>query len=159
RERLFALDKVGEADMLAVQLDIQNRLAERWQKLLLQTLAPAACADHPRRAEMRRFVEEWGGGRAVPESVGYRLVMMFRQRVVMGVLEPLTARCQRAEEGFSFMHLAQREGAPWKIVSERPAHLLDPRYQSWDDFLLSRIDAVSDELSREGGDLAERTWG
>jgi penicillin amidase len=159
RERLFALDRAGEDDMLDIQLDIQNRLAERWHKLLLETLTPEVCRNYPPRAEMRRFLEDWGGGRAGPESVGYRLVMMFRQRVITGVLDPLTARCQQADGGFSYLQLAQREAAPWKIVNERPAHLLDRRYKTWDDFLLACIDAVRDELLREGDDLAERTWG
>jgi penicillin amidase len=47
----------------------------------------------------------------------------------------------------------------WALVTERPAHLLDPRYPSWDALLLSAADAVLEELTKDGRRLAERTWG
>jgi penicillin amidase len=44
-------------------------------------------------------------------------------------------------------------------VTERPAHLLAPRYARWEDLLLGSLDAALDELTKDGAALAARTWG
>ena len=47
----------------------------------------------------------------------------------------------------------------WALVTERPAHLLDPRHASWDALLLAALDEAVLELTKDGRPLAERTWG
>jgi penicillin amidase len=44
-------------------------------------------------------------------------------------------------------------------VSERPAHLLSPRYASWDDQLLAALDRALDSAPRGAADLSSWTWG
>jgi penicillin amidase len=51
------------------------------------------------------------------------------------------------------------EAAAWKLVSERPAGLLDPKFASWDDLLLDCARRLSIELGKQPGGLAARTWG
>ncbi len=106
---------------------------------------------------MRGLVEKSWTGHASIDSVGYRLVKEFRREVRNRVFEAIVARCAAAEERFDLGELRQLEGPLWKLVTERPAHLLDPRYRSWDDLLLTSADAVL--ASYEGQSLAERTWG
>jgi penicillin amidase len=53
---------------------------------------------------------------------------------------------------------ARWEGPVWAIVTGRPAHLLDPRFPSWDALLLDALDGVVADLTKIGP-LAERTWG
>ena len=43
-------------------------------------------------------------------------------------------------------------------MRERPAHLLDPAYPTWDAFLLAALDRTLTTLTAEGP-LAARTWG
>jgi penicillin G amidase len=161
RNDLLAVDKASEADMLRVQLDDRALFLARWQKLLLGVLSPDAVAGDPRRAEARRSVETWGG-RASIDSVGYRIVRAFRERVRGLVLDPLLAPARgrdtkRLRPGTA--PNARWEGPVWALVTERPPHLLDPRYPSWDALLLSALDAVLEELTENGRPLAERTWG
>jgi penicillin amidase len=47
----------------------------------------------------------------------------------------------------------------WALVTERPAHLLDPRHGSWDALLLAALDAALEELTTNARPLAGRTWG
>jgi penicillin amidase len=47
--------------------------------------------------------------------------------------------------------LRKREGPVWKLLSERPMHLLDPQYDSWETFIQRTIDRVIDRADREGG--------
>jgi len=89
--------------------------------------------------------------------VGYRLVKEFRREVRNRVFEAILARCAAADERFDAGELRQLEGPLWKLVTERPVHLLDPRYKTWDELLLAAADAVL--APYEGEPLSKRTWG
>ncbi len=159
RDRLSDLDGgVDEKDLLAIQLDDQALFLERWRILLLETLTPAAIVQDPRREELRQLVEEWGG-RATIDSVGFRMVRSFRNFLTDQVLESLTAICKVADPRFDHNLLNQTEGAVWRLVSERPLHLLDPQYQSWDDQLLAAVDTTIDYFDERYSRLADATWG
>jgi penicillin G amidase len=164
RDDLRALDKAGEADMLRIQLDDRAVFLERWRNLLLEVLTPDQVARSPRRAEARHLVEEWGG-RASVDSVGYRLVRGFRERAARAALEPLLAPCREADPSFDYLGrrpnrgIRQWEGPLWALVTERPPHLLDPRFPSWGELLLASLDDVLEELTRGGRSLSARTWG
>lgn len=161
RDGLLALDRATEDDMLRLQLDDRALLLARWQGLLLAVLSPEAVAGEPRRAEARRLVEAWGG-RAAVDSVGYRVVRAFRERLRGFVLDPLLAPA-RARDGKALRPGSapnrRWEGPVWAILEARPAHLLDPRFATWDALLLAAVDAVLDELGKDDRPLDGRTWG
>jgi penicillin amidase len=161
RDALLATAKASEADMLRIQLDDRALLLARWQRLLLETLTPEAVAQDPRRGEARRLVDAWGA-RASVDSVGYRLVRAFRDKVLGRTLDLLLAPA-RARDPKRFRPGAapnsRWEGPVWALVTERPQHLLDPRFASWDALLLDAFDAVIAELTEGGRALAGRTWG
>jgi len=159
RERLVALERPTERDMLPLQLDDRAVFLERWRELVLRTLTPAATAGHPQRAEFRRLVESSWTGRASIDSVGYRLVRGFRAELLNQAYKALTAPCRAADPEFGFGSLTQADGPLWRLVTERPMHLLDPRFNDWDEQLLAAVDAVIVTLTSDGSSLAERTWG
>jgi penicillin amidase len=161
RDDLLAIEKASESDMLRIQLDDRALLLSRWQKLLLGVLTPEAVVRDPRRAEARRLVEAWGE-RASVDSVGYRIVRAFRERVRGFVLDPLLAPARaRDEKRFrrGTAPNARWEGPVWALLTQRPAHLLDPRYSGWDELLLAALDDGVLELTKGGRPLSERTWG
>ena len=154
RDDLAALANVKPADLLQVQLDDRAVFLERWRDLLLAELTPAAAVGHPRRLELRKTVEAWGG-RASIDSVGYRMVRTFRQYLSRAVLRPLTAACLKADARF-YAGL-QSEGPVWAILAARPPHLLNPTYKSWDDQILAAVDEVLDQF--KDGPLSSHPWG
>ncbi|HJX28488.1 MAG TPA: penicillin acylase family protein [Thermoanaerobaculia bacterium] len=159
RDGLMALDKATREDMLKIQLDDRALYMDRWRKVLLGVLTDKAVAGHPQRAEMRRLVQETWTGRASVDSAGYRMVRAFRNMLGEELLLPITARCLKADEDF-FLEDEQTEGPLWKLVTERPAHLLDPKYKTWDEKLASVADVVIANFEEQGKPtLAERTWG
>ena len=160
RDDLLAVEKASESDMLRIQLDDRALLLARWQKLLLATLTPDALTQGPQRAEARRLVEAWGGHAAI-DSVGYRVVRAFRERVKDLVLGPLLAPARAKDPKLrpGTAPNSRWEGPVWALVTERPAHLLDPRHGSWDALLLAALDEAVLELTKGGRPLAGRTWG
>ena len=158
RDDLRALDKASEQDMLAIQLDDKAKFLERWQKQLLELLSSDATGDNPGRAEFRAHVEKWSG-RAAADSVGFRLVREFRLKAAQRALAPLGAVCHAANPDFELMRLDMSEDPAWRLISEQPEHLLDPKFKSWNEFKLSIVDEMIAEATKSGGKLADYTWG
>ena len=156
RDDLRSREKWTERELLAVQLDDRALFLERWQRLLLGVLGPSAAAGDARRAEARRLVEGWGG-RASVDSAGYRIVRDFRAAVLDRALEPFGAPLRTRDPLFDGSYLTQAEGPVWRLVEERPQHLLAPRYGTWGDLLLAAADYALRELGP--GPLASHPWG
>ncbi|MDG4551793.1 MAG: penicillin acylase family protein [Candidatus Contendobacter sp.] len=158
RDGLLTRDRFDERDFLALQLDDRALFLARWRELLLATLTSDAARAKPQWDELRRHVADWGG-RAATASVGYRAVRAFRLQVWERAFAPLTAVCRRADPRFDYSLLRQSEGPLWELVSQRPPHLLDPRYPDWPALLLDAADATLAELTADGRPLAAHTWG
>lgn len=146
-----------ELDLLEVALADRAPHLERWRQLLLAVLDDAAVAQNRGRRELRDLARAWDG-RAAAESAGYRLVRGFRMHVVERVLAPFAGAAQARYERFSFGRF-QTEESVWRLVSERPARLLNPEHPSWDSLLLAATDAVLADADRAGLTPAQMTWG
>ena len=158
RDGLMKLEKATPRDLLAIQLDDRAVFLERWRDLLLRTLSPEAVKGHPERAELRRLVETTWTGRASVDSAAYRAVRAFRNFAMEEVFTPLSGQAGRPPEEI-FGPTFQFEGPLWRILTERPPHLLDPKYKSWDEKLLAAVDQQIGYYGERGGALADRTWG
>ncbi len=156
RDRLMGLDKATPKDMLAIQLEDKALYLDRWRTLLLKTLETHATGP---RARFKQLVENTWTGRASPDSVAYRLVRQFRTTFVRDVMTTLTAPATAIDPAFDYTRSLRGEGPVWQLVTERPAHLLSPKYPSWDGWLLAAVDRAIADLTTEGQQLADRTWG
>jgi penicillin amidase len=159
RDRLMTIDRATPADMLAVQLDDGALFHERWRTLVLAALGDEAVREGPYRLEFRRLVESTWTGRASPDSVAYRLVRSVRQVLVEEVFDAITAPVRDRDDEFDFSRSLRSEGPLWQLVTERPRHLLNPRYQSWDDQILAAIDETIADLTTEDRLLSQGAWG
>jgi penicillin amidase len=159
RDGLASLEGAQPADLLAIQLDDRALFLERWRGLLLATLTPEAIAANPDRAELKRLVESTWTGRASVDSVAYRATRGFRSFVVEQVWGGLTGQTDLPRDRRPVTPTNQFEGPLWKILSERPVHLLDPKFKTWDEALLASVDAVLAFWRQFGESSTDRTWG
>ena len=102
-------------------------------------------------------MEKWEG-RASVDSVSYRLVRAFRTKVVELALTPIFAPCTEAYDRFNWRDF-HYDAALWAMLREKPPHLLDPRFASWDALLVAAADGVVSDLDQQGVPLASATWG
>ena len=156
RDRLMTLDKATPIDMLAIQLEDKALYLDRWRTLALKLLARDTTGP---RAEFKRLVETTWTGRASRDSAAYRLVRQFRLALVRDVMTTLTAPATAIDPTFDFSRTARGEGPVWQLVTEQPAHLLNPAFKTWDDWMLAAVDRVIADLTIDEAPLAERTWG
>jgi penicillin amidase len=148
RELVAAGKSVAPADLLAVQLDDRALFLARWQKLFLTVLSDEAVAKKSDRGELRDAVKQWDG-RASIDSAAYRLVRLWRLRVVERALAPFFQRAAATYPGFYYSNF-QYEDALWQLVHDQPARLLNPAHTSWESLLLAAADDVLTETDRAG---------
>lgn len=153
---LVAKKKAEPTDLLAIQLDDRGRHLERWQKLLLDTLTDEAVAQKRARGEMRELVRAWNGHASI-DSAAYRILRTFRAKVSERTLAPFLDKPQRTYEAFRWGTMT--EDAVWRLVSEKPARLLNPEHHTWESLLLAAADDVLADANETGTTLAKYTWG
>lgn len=159
RDDLLAIDKADEKDMLSVALDDRALFWQPWQELLARLLSDQVVKDQPLRSEARGFIKDWGA-RADVDSVGFRIVRDFQLEVKARVLEWLTNPCRHADPNFKSADLPRCvEASVSRLVHDRPPHLLDPNYASWEEFLLASLDRVLTSATEGGRTLSQYTWG
>lgn len=157
RDALTPLERATPRDLLNVALDDRALFLAAWQKLLVDSLTPEVVAQKPFRAELRALAAKWEGHASV-DSVSYRLAREFRSAVMSKIFTPIFQPCVDADEKFSWQRL-NLETAAWTLLRERPAHLLNPDYASWDALLVGAADSIVSDLDRQGVPLDRATWG
>ena len=155
RDDLFAKDTLSEKDLLAIQLDDRALFLTRWHTLLMDT---AARTKDPHLAAVASAASHWDG-RADPASVSYRVVRAWRLFVLSRVRDGLLGPAEAAlGDAFIMPELSQFEGVAWPMVTQRPAHLLTPRFATWDALFADAAAQTQTELEQYGP-LAQRSWG
>lgn len=157
REGLLAQPKVSVEDSRRVHLDDRAVLMERWRALARATLRAGDTT--PSRAEFLQLLDTGWTGRASVDSVGYRLARQFRTKVAELVWAPFVARVRAVAPTFPAVPGRALEGPVWALVTDRPMHLLDPKYPHWNALLLDAIDQTIASLTADGRALRDRTWG
>ncbi len=152
RDRLAAIERAAASDMLAIQLDDRADYAARWQPLFRQALTRSG------EAEAGRLVAEWSG-HAVIDDAGYRLLREFERNVSSRAFETIAAAAIARWPDFRWRAPQRFTEVAWRLVQERPANLLDPRFADWDAWLADLATATVRDLPAACADLAGCTWG
>jgi penicillin amidase len=164
RERLAARDLFTAADLLDIQLDTSAAFLSRWRGLLLRTLTVDAIGGESERAAFRDIVANGWSGQAAADSAAYRLTREFREIVSQRVIAFVLSECYEADRAFNYTTVRRRDTPIWMLVTERPQHLLDPRYATWTEMLVDAIDTTIERAMRDrrgdlrSGDLRDRVW-
>ncbi|GIX38887.1 MAG: penicillin acylase [Silanimonas sp.] len=156
-EAMLATAPLDEPALLALQLDDRAIFLERWNHLLREV---AARLPGESGREVATAAADWDGHASVG-SAGYRLTRAFRLEVLARVRDGLLGPAKVAlGERFLLPDLPQLEGVLWPLVEQRPAHLLPPRFKTWDALLAEAAEAAAKGLREQHpGPLSERTWG
>jgi penicillin amidase len=158
RDGLFMLTRASAQDMVSIQLDDRALFLIRWRDLLLDLLNDKTVAASKERAQAQNLIKAWSGHAAV-DDVGYRIVRQFRAQVNRDVFDDFAAAARRAQPDAQLAPTRQFEGPLWQLVTQRPLHLLDPQFATWEDALLASLDMALAELVKQCGRLEQCSWG
>lgn len=157
RTDLANLRHASESDLLAVQLDDRADFLLHWRELLVKVLDEADLPV-PQVRIMRRVLDDWDGHASV-DAAGYRLVRSFRRAVDDAVFPALTEAAYRLDPEFDYRLNLQREQPLWTLVTQRPPHLLNPEYPSWDALLAAAAHTAFEASRQSPLTLRLATWG
>ncbi len=153
-DALARLEGAAPRDFLALHLDDEARYKAQWMPLLLAVLE----AGGERFATAAQLLRGWSGRAAAGER-GYRLLREFEQAVTQRAFEMLTVEARARWPGQRFRVPSGFTDAAWRLVNERPPHLLDPRFESWDAWLEAAAGTALTRASDGCGQLADCPWG
>jgi penicillin amidase len=155
RDALLSRQTVTTPEMAQLQIDDRALFLTRWRDLLLE-LIEAPSKNDTRYREAFDIVRAWSG-RALAQDAGYRIVRAFRNQVRADAFGSLTAGIDA--HGVELTPSPQFEGPLWRLVTERPVHLLDPQYASWDAALLRSFEVALEDLREQCDELRSCVWG
>lgn len=147
-ERLQALERIREQDLLALQLDATTRLYDFYRELLQRLLSDEVTAQRADLVDIRRAINAWDG-RADSESRGFALLVAFRRNLAASVFAPFLQGCREKEAGFVFD--GDLDTPLRSLLSEQaPDTLPDPvRFADWKAFLLQELEETVNAFKAE----------
>lgn len=159
RDGLRERKQVDEADMLAIQLDHRALFMQRWYDLLVKVVTPAVASRDLRFEKLRGILPSWSGY-ADADNVAYRWVREFRTSVIDLVMEGLLVEVRERYPHLEFVKMRQLEGITWQILSQRPRHMLNAQFNSYDELLVFAIGHSMDRALRfTPGPVEQRIFG
>ena len=145
------------ASSLAVQLDDRALFLDRWRALLGEFVERQRAAGNHEHDAVYDTLKAWSG-HAAPQDPAYRLVNLFREEVEDRAFYMLVSPARAKAPNFHFVIPSSFEGPLWRLLQQRPPHLLAAHYQDWDQFLLDALKA-SEKLPAACHALTNCTWG
>jgi penicillin amidase len=159
RDDLRALDRPDETAMLGVQLDDRAVFLGEWRDLILAALDRRADELTADQRAFRDTVRDGWSGRAEPGSVAYPLVRSCVFQCIDEVYSALTGPIAQKDDGFRARELPYRHAVVWRLLNERPPHLLPPGHRDWDDVILWAAAQTMTGAANTYGGVARTTWG
>ncbi|GAB3251504.1 penicillin acylase family protein [Chitinimonas naiadis] len=159
RDDLSALGRTSEKGVYEVGLDDRALFLFQWRERAIKVLTDSAVASRPQRAEFRRLLQETWTGRASVDSVGYRLTRGFMHALYDELFSGVDQQMGAVFEGADYARANPRWAAVIaRMIDERPkGWLADGR--SWQSLELAAIDRVIADLTTNGRQLSEASWG
>jgi penicillin G amidase len=157
RDTLFARERFGERDMLALQTDDRALWIEPWRRLALDTLSLAALAGHPQRAQYRRLIDQWNG-RADADAVGYTLLRAFHAAFYDAWFGGLDTELAKERPNLSYRFATSRSLAVMETLAHHRAWV-PPAFADWHAFALDRLDRAIETVTQDGTPLEQARWG
>jgi penicillin amidase len=147
------------AGAAALQNDLEDAVLGPTAAALARALTPAATEHDSTLARARRLLERWEH-RADTTSATHAFLRYARVALHQLALEGVLAPCVVRDSTFVYDWNLEDEVVR-RLLTERPVHLLSPRFESWDALALAAVDSAAARLERaEPGrrfDLV--TWG
>jgi penicillin G amidase len=152
RDRLEAMPHVGVPELLSIQLDDRADYVAHWQPLAVAALQQAD------QSAAARLVGDWSGHAAIDDA-GFRLLREFERRLSDRAFWMLTVEAQARWPDFSWRTPQRFTEVAWRLVHERPANLLDPRFENWDAWLADVANETVRAVPVGCTDIAVCNWG
>ena len=143
----------------ALQNDVDDGFLGITAQALGRALAPEAVAGDTTLTSVRRILAVWTH-RADTTSVAHAYLRYTRLELTRLLVQPLIAPCRAVDSTFEYDWDLSDEVAR-RLLEERPANLLDPRYSDYDELVRDAARAGAKGLAQRapGVPLERIEWG
>jgi penicillin amidase len=160
-QRLKEMPVIDEWAMFGLQLDTENEFHGFYRRLALDVLSPRNIERQPELQELRDALLAWNG-RADTDSLGFALLVRFRQQLATSVFSPFLEASRNIDKNFNYAWTYIDTPLQAMLTEKVPQLLPDPvNYRSWDEFILGQLKRSARQLKADYPDtaLAELAWG
>lgn len=155
RERVAGAEGIDAEGALAIQRDLHSDWLDAWAAELDRLLAAPAADARADIAALRALMADWQP-EARADNRAYSLVRRWQTMVHDRVIHALSAPVRAEFPGFVLDAFPVSQTAVLDLVQRQPSHLLDPRFDSWQGFLLAALDRA---LDPDAEAAPVRAWG
>lgn len=150
-ELLAKREKIDEADLLAIQLDVS-----REPMRFYLDLAKKACGE--KDADIRTVLDSWNGT-ADADQRAFALLKRFRAQLRSKALGVLFDACRTVDPKFRYSWFNDEEPLR-RVLEERPPHFLPVGVKDWNALIRQCLDDAVKELETTGPKRGlATTWG
>ncbi len=160
-KKIKEADQITEQDMFQLQLDTTSDFYDFYRQLALDVLTEEVIADKPLLRKVRKHVEGWNG-KAGLKSVGFGLLVRFREVLADDVFGPFLLLCREKDRRFSYAWSNKETPLRMMLTNRIPEILPDPEhFPDWDAFVLGKLEKAVQDLRKnyKARSLGELTWG
>lgn len=159
RQRAAGAKDLDAEGALAIQRDLHSDWLDAWATALDRLLATRAADARSDIAALRALMADWQPEARI-DNRAYSLVRRWQTAVHDRVIHALGAPVRAEFPGFVLDAFPVSQAAVLDLVQRQPLHLLDPRFDSWSDFLLAALDSALDPgADSDAGAVPIQAWG
>ena len=158
RDRLFEKEQFSEQDLLAIALDTDARFLSRWQQFILDEVINHNNAKQNTLWQEAHTILTSQPLAATENSVAYRIVKNFREKVQVAIYTPMNDFLKAQDELFDIGTIRRQFEIPmWQLVAEKPDNFLNDD-QQWAALFHQALEETLMEMTQDQP-LANATWG
>ena len=104
-----------------------------------------------------KMVGVWDGKVAV-DSAAYSFLKEFRLQVQKNCVAPFVSRTSHYRHE-QVLNLLAKDNLTYRLLNQKPHHLLNPLFSSWEELLLMSAFETGSQMARKPAELPRLVWG
>lgn len=161
KNRLSEGNQITAEFMESVQNDIYSPVHVWYRDRLIETVQKSelkgSYSQDPFLDAIIKIVQNWDG-KVVADSAAYPLLKEFRLQVQRNCIAPFVNHVARYRQK-EVEKLIAKDPLVKNLLDHRPQHLLNPKFDSWEELILSSAIEAGKELAIKPEELSKIQWG
>ena len=160
RQRLVESEPFSVDKMENLQNELYSPVHVWYRDRFLEAVKKAELQDRKLDLWLEEVVKMVGGwdGKITVDSAAYSFLKEFRLRVQKNCVAPFISRTSHPRHE-QVLGLLARDSLIYRLLTQKPYHLLNPLFSSWEDLLLVSASETANQMARKPEELPRLFWG
>ena len=158
QDNLRVLFQPDQYTIFNTLVDERNYSLQRWQQLLLNVLDDNERFYPALYDKYFDLIDSWNGSVA-NEQPSYVIIRAYRDNLARKIYANILAPIDQDISVDEYFAVTDLWTIPlWKIIDDKPLHLLHSSYRDWDAFLIASLFDLDELIDKQYGGLANLSW-